>query len=111
MWDIPGGFVEEGEDAVEALRRELQEETGVEIEPTAFLGAFPDRYGEDGIHTLNLYWTARIVSGEPSPADDAADLAWFAPDDLPAEGEFAFKNSVQALERWRGRVRSGTASE
>jgi ADP-ribose pyrophosphatase YjhB (NUDIX family) len=111
MWDIPGGFVEEGEDGVEALRRELQEETGVEIEPTAFLGAFPDRYGEDGIHTLNLYWTARIVSGEPSPADDVADLAWFAPDALPAEGEFAFKNSVQALERWRGRVRSGTTSE
>jgi 8-oxo-dGTP diphosphatase len=111
MWDLPGGFVEEGEAADGALRRELEEEAGVEIEPTAFLGAFPDRYGEDGIHTLNLYWTARIVSGEPSPADDVAEFTWFAPDDLPAEEEFAFKNSVQALERWRGRVRSAASSE
>jgi ADP-ribose pyrophosphatase YjhB (NUDIX family) len=106
MWDIPGGFIEEGEAPLETLRREMEEETSLEIEPTEFLGGFADRYGDSGIYTLNLYWTARIVSGEPSPADDVVDLRWFSPDELPAEDEFAFRNSVEVLELWRGRARS-----
>jgi len=111
MWDIPGGFIEEGEGPLETLRREMKEETGLEIEPTEFLGGFVDRYGDGGIYTLNLYWTARIVSGEPSPADDVADLRWFGPDELPAQDEFAFTNSVEVLELWRGRVRSAVTSQ
>jgi ADP-ribose pyrophosphatase YjhB (NUDIX family) len=106
MWDIPGGFIEEGEDPLETLRREMKEETSLEIEPTEFLGGFPDRYGDGGIHTLNLYWAVRIVSGEPTPADDVADLRWFGIDELPAEDEFAFSNSVEALKLWRERARS-----
>ena len=101
MWDIPGGFIEEGEDPLETLRREMEEETSLEIEPIEFLGGFADRYGDGGIYTLNLYWTARIVSGEPSPADDVADLRWFRPDELPGDDEFAFRNSVEVLELWR----------
>jgi ADP-ribose pyrophosphatase YjhB (NUDIX family) len=111
MWDLPGGFVEEGESAVETLRRELEEETGAEIEPIEFLGAFPDRYGDGGIYTLNLYWTARIVSGDPAPADDVAHLRWFAADELPDESEFAFRNSLDALEAWRGGARSAATRE
>jgi ADP-ribose pyrophosphatase YjhB (NUDIX family) len=106
LWDIPGGFVDEGEAPLETLRRELDEEAGVEIAPDAFLGGFPDRYGEDGIFTMNLYWTARIVSGEPEPADDVAELVWFGPEELPPRDEFAFGNSVEVLDAWRKRVRS-----
>jgi hypothetical protein len=49
---------------------------------------------------VNLYWTARIVAGDPSPADDVASLEWFDPDELPDEEEFAFPNTVLALKRW-----------
>jgi 8-oxo-dGTP diphosphatase len=111
MWDIPGGFIEEGEEPLETLRREMEEETGLEIEPTEFLGGFADRYGDGGIYTVNLYWTVRIVSGEPSPSDDVADLRWFRLDELPAEDEFAFSNSVKVLELLRERARSTTSPE
>ena len=77
-----------------------EEEAGVEIETTDFLGGFADHYGDDGIRTVNLYWTARIVAGDPSPADDVASLEWVDPDDLPDEDEFAFPNTVLALKRW-----------
>ena len=108
MWDLPGGFVEEGEDPLTTVRRELAEEAGVEIEPIEFLGGFPDQYGGEGIPTVNLYWTARIVTGEPSPSDDVAGLEWFDPDDLPDEDEFAFSNTVLALRKWLARVEAGT---
>jgi ADP-ribose pyrophosphatase YjhB (NUDIX family) len=107
MWDLPGGFIEEGEDPVTTVHRELAEETGVEIELVEFLGGFADHYGDDGIRTINLYWTARIVAGEPSPSDDVAALEWFDPDDLPDEDEFAFANTVLALKKWLAGVRAG----
>jgi ADP-ribose pyrophosphatase YjhB (NUDIX family) len=102
-WDIPGGFLEEGEDPREGLKRELREETGLEVEPERFLGIWLDRYGGDSTAeaTLNLYWTARVVAGEPRPADDVSELGWFAADELPTPGELAFENVPLVLEAWR----------
>jgi len=101
LWDILGGFADEGEFPIETLKRELREETGVEIEPLEFAGAWPDRYGEGGVWTLNLYWTARIACGTPMPADDVAEVAWFAAADLPSWDEFAFENTVAVLTAWK----------
>ena len=101
LWDLPGGFMEEDEQPFETLRRELLEETGLRVEPGEFVGAITDRYGEEGSSTVNLSWTAHIVAGKPSPADDVAELRWFAPDQLPAPKEIAFRNTVELLEAWR----------
>jgi ADP-ribose pyrophosphatase YjhB (NUDIX family) len=104
-WDIPGGFLEEGEHPLDGLRRELREETGLEVEPLEFLGVWMDRYGGDSTAeaTLNLYWTARVESGEARAADDVDDLRWFEPDELPAPDELAFQNVPLVLAAWRAR--------
>ncbi len=94
--------MDEGESPLDTLRRELEEEIGVEIEPEEFLGGFPDRYGEDGPPTINFYWTARIAGGEPEPSqEELAEVRWFERDALPSPDEFAFRNSVEALRAWR----------
>jgi 8-oxo-dGTP diphosphatase len=110
-WDIPGGFLEEGEHPLDGVRRELREESGLEVEPGEFLGAWMDRYGGDSTAqaTLNLYWTGRVISGEPHPADDVDELAWFAPDELPGPHELAFENVPLVLAAWRDR-RPGSRS-
>ena len=75
-WDIPGGFVEEDEHPLDSLRRELREETGLVVEPEEFVGAWLDRYGpgdRDRV-TLNLYWTAHVVSGEAHNFEDLPSL-------------------------------------
>jgi ADP-ribose pyrophosphatase YjhB (NUDIX family) len=102
-WDIPGGFLEAGEDPLDGMRRELREETGLEVEPDRFLGIWMDKYGGDSTAeaTLNLYWTARVVGGEPAPADDVTELAWFDGDELPAAGELTFENVPHVLAAWR----------
>jgi ADP-ribose pyrophosphatase YjhB (NUDIX family) len=96
LWDIPGGFLEEGEEALDGLRREFREETGIEVEPVAWLGAFVDPY--NGYRVLGLTWLVR-GEGEPRAADDVAELRFFGPDELPAEMAFASQHEV--LRRWR----------
>lgn len=104
LWDLPGGFVDEGEHPLEALRRELMEETSLDIEPGEFLGVWMDRYGYDSpaLSTLNLYWTARVLGGDQRPADDVAELQWFAPAELPW-GELAFQTNEKVLSAWLAR--------
>jgi ADP-ribose pyrophosphatase YjhB (NUDIX family) len=104
-WDLPGGFLEEGEHPLDGLRRELLEETGLEVEPLEFVGVWIDRYGGDSTAeaTLNLYWTARVVSGEPEAADDVSELKWFRADELPPPDELAFENVPLVLSAWRAR--------
>ncbi|HET7856198.1 MAG TPA: NUDIX domain-containing protein [Gaiellaceae bacterium] len=98
LWDLPGGFLEEGEHPRDGVRRELQEEAGVEIDALELLGIWMDRYGGDSaaVATLNFYWTARIVEGEPEPADDVAEFRWFAPDEVPYD-ELAFDHLDDVL--------------
>jgi 8-oxo-dGTP diphosphatase len=104
LWDLPGGFVDEGEHPLDAVHRELREETALEIEPGEFLGVWMDRYGYDStaVSTLNLYWTARVVGGEERPADDVVELRWFTPGEIPWD-ELAFEVNAKVLSAWLGR--------
>jgi mutator protein MutT len=103
-WDLPGGFLEEGEHPLDCLRRELREEAGVGLVDEELLGIWMDRYEYKRrlIATLNVYFSARIGDGEPEAADDVAELRWFGPDELPVE-ELAFAHIEEVLSAWRAR--------
>ena len=100
-WDLPGGFLEEGEDAVDALRREVREETGLVVEPVEFLGAWNERYWNRTV--LCLTWLARVSGGEERPGDDLVELQWFAAHDRPRGGELAFPTFDEILSLWAAR--------
>ena len=101
-WDMPGGFLEEGEDPLQAIRRELAEETGLEVEPEHFVGTFVDDYGDpEGGSVLNLVWNAKVVRGEMAADDDVSELRWFTPQELPAEDSaYAFHWVAPFLRSW-----------
>jgi 8-oxo-dGTP diphosphatase len=102
-WDLPGGFVGEAEHPHDALRRELREETGLEVEPHELLGIWIDRYteqGDDGPATMNLYFTASTSGGEAQPNDDVAELRWTNPTDFPPHDQLAF-HIADVLRAWR----------
>jgi ADP-ribose pyrophosphatase YjhB (NUDIX family) len=97
-WDLPGGFLEEGETPLDGLRREFLEETGIEIDPVEWLGAAVDPY--DSTFVLGLTWLV-VGEGEPVAADDVQELAWFGPEDVPRE--MAFPSQSALLRRWAER--------
>ena len=103
LWDCPGGFLEEGEDPLEGLRRELLEETGLVAGPARFVGIWMDVYGDapEAAATLNIYWAVQVEDGEPVAADDVAELRWFGAAELPTPDELAFSTVEDALAEWR----------
>jgi 8-oxo-dGTP diphosphatase len=101
-WDIPGGFLEAGEHPKDGAVRELQEETGLVVEPVEILDIFMDVYGPEQDSTLNICYIARIVGGEPEVGSDAKDMRWFRLDEL--SNEIAFEWAREALDLLRRKL-------
>ncbi|MGD0694810.1 MAG: NUDIX hydrolase [Terriglobia bacterium] len=107
-WSIPGGLVELGEELDRALRRELKEETGLEVEPLELLTVI-DRIMPGGrggtrvrYHFVIVDYICRLLSGRLSPASDVLDARWVRPKDLPKYhlAEKATEVIQQALARY-----------
>lgn len=78
-WSIPGGKIELGEPHIEALKREIREETQVEAEPFGLIGVFealPQKQGDP--HFVMIDYACRWVSGDPVPGDDAMEAEFLS---------------------------------
>jgi 8-oxo-dGTP diphosphatase len=83
-WALPGGFVEYGESAETAARREALEETGLEVTLRALLGVYSDPERDKRLHTISTVFIA--VTDKPEAlkgGDDAARAVFFPLDALP----------------------------
>jgi 8-oxo-dGTP diphosphatase len=85
-WSIPGGLLELSETLEEGVRRELGEETGIEVRVLQMIEVFErivrDEAGRTRYHFVIVDYLCELVSGEPRAASDVTDVAWAAADDL-----------------------------
>ena len=84
-WALPGGFVNENEPLLAAARRETLEETGVEVDELEQLYTAGDPGRDPRGWTVTVAYLVRVKPDELKPvaADDAAEVGWFALDELP----------------------------
>lgn len=82
QWAIPGGRIEDDETAEDCLRREMKEETGLDVEPVKLIGLYSDP-GRDPRKVIAAPYLVRRIGGQLKAGDDAAEAAWFPLDDIP----------------------------
>ncbi len=80
-WELPGGRVEPGEDVAQAVVREVEEETGCDVEAEAVLG-IDCRVSEPEM--LLVRFRCRYLGGEARPSDETPEVGWFAYDEARA---------------------------
>ena len=90
-WALPGGFIEMDETLEQACIRELEEETGLQIEKMQQFGAY-DAINRDPRHrTISVVYSVEFKEQKPvEGSDDAAQAKWFSLEDLP---ELAFDHA------------------
>ena len=79
-WSLPGGALETGELLADAIRREVREETGLEIEPIRVFEIFErilrDASGAPEYHYVLIDYLCRATGGTLQAGDDVCRVAW-----------------------------------
>src|SRR5436305_14023154 len=78
-WNLPGGGMEVGETVEEALRREVREETGLEVQVEHLVGVYSKPLKQEVVLALRC----RIVGGELSSTEESRECRFFEPTELP----------------------------
>ena len=106
MWAIPGGFVKNGETLEEAVYRELQEETGVDIGYLEQLYTFgePKRDPRQRIVSVAYFGLVKPDAHELNASSDAKEAKWFDVNDLPQLAFDHDKVLESALKRLRSKI-------
>jgi 8-oxo-dGTP diphosphatase len=113
QWSIPGGMLESGETLVLGVRRELLEETGIEVKVLELIEVFErinlDGEGKARYHYVVLDYLCEAIRGEARAGSDVTDVAWASPAELAqyALTETATRVVLKAFDIARERLLHG----
>ncbi len=101
IWSVPGGAVEAGERLEEAVRREVLEETGLDVKPLRIAEVFErilrDTDGRTEYHYVLIDYVCQVIGGELRASSDAARAEWVDRGRL-AEREMT-RGTLEVIER------------
>ena len=91
LWCLPGGHINPGELARDAIVREVKEETGLDLDPK-FFGYFDEIIPTHSIHAVVLVFTGHGWGTPTSQSEEVSDIAWFTLGEARAM-DLAFRHS------------------
>ncbi len=99
-WSVPGGMLELGEKLHDGIRREVLEETGLEVEPGDVLDVFDsilrDEQGRTQYHYVLIDYLCHSISDEAKAGSDVSEVRWVRQDELAAMG---LRESIERVVR------------
>lgn len=96
LWSLPGGRVEFGEYLGDAVAREVEEETGLDIEVEGFAGIF-EVVGDESHYVILDFLARRVTDADPAPGGDVDRAEW-----IPFERVPEFDSTPRFVETMRG---------
>ena len=105
-WNLPAGHVDYGEDPITAVRREVKEETGYNVEPKSLAGivAFKDKSGSSA---LRLHFNCEIVGGDFSEQEgESLDIKYMTKEELDllkSQGKLRSEKTLWTVDDWVSR--------
>jgi len=90
-WGFPGGFVEHGEEIETAIRREVVEETGIELEDVRLLEINTFK------RHIEILWSAKGIGDPEVKSAEIMDLGWFSFEELPKELAQKQRKQIEAV--------------
>ncbi|HJU60220.1 MAG TPA: NUDIX hydrolase [Nitrososphaeraceae archaeon] len=104
---LPGGFVNEGETIEEAIKREVYEETSLEVHPIDILGVYSDPKRDPRGHIMTVVFIVIIIRGNPRAGDDAKEISWI-PIEKIKDIQIAFDHKLVIHDYLRWKKEGGT---
>lgn len=89
QWHLPGGHIDYGEKTNEAIKRELKEETGLNVDVHQLLDAIQIQYQDDRTPVFRIFYHCEASSSNADAGDDLTEVKWISPENLYDElGEY-----------------------
>ena len=93
LWTFPSGFVDRGEVVEEAAKREVKEETGLDVALTELVGI----YSRDGDTNILVVYAGKASGGQLQAGEEAQEVGLFDPNVLPPQ---AFEHDTNIIQQW-----------
>ncbi len=101
VWHFLGGHVDKGEQLDDAIKREVKEETGLDVEVHQIIDAMTFRWGDaDEKDSIMVLYHCEADSMDVTPRDDLQDVKWVYPSELKEEIWNKEVERIETRERW-----------